>query len=456
MPADTEFETACRFLAENLARILDAPIAIVGLDAGRWRRVAAARQAAAARLFAKELRRAGAERGFAMGKALTVAGEVWTGVTLWDFGDERLLLMLGGDWTPSFALLDDMAGRIGAALRPVDLHRRTKINRRLRAALTLPRRLVRAAPARVPEIVAEACARAVGADRASVALYDAQQRVLTVHATYGYPLALVKHLRLRPGAGIIGSVFRSGRPLMNESGGFALERPRSRYRTGALIAVPLMGYQGVLGVVSVCDPTGRASFDRFDLRTLRMLSSVGSLALDRVRANEEAEAHSRLAAIDPLTALFNRRHFHSRLEEEVERCRRQSSPLALLMLDVDGLKQLNDRLGHAAGDHVLRTVADVLRRSVRVFDVCTRFGGDEFAILMPGAGPDSSRQVADRIREGVEDFRPSYGPWADDLRVTASIGIATFTGTTAEDLFARADQALYTAKRQGKNCVATS
>jgi diguanylate cyclase (GGDEF)-like protein len=455
-PGDADFETACRRLAESLAQILDRPIAIVGLRAGRWRRVASARHVVAARQFATALRRAGTERGFVLGKPITVAGVVWTGVTLWDFGEDRLLLMLGGDWTSSSALLDDTAGRIGAALRPIDSRRRGDATRRLRAALTLSRRLVHAPPARVPEIVAEACARAVGADRASVAIHDARQRVLIVQATYGYPVALVKHLRLRPGAGIIGSVFRSGRPLMNESGGFALERPRSRYRTGALIAMPLLGYEGVLGVVSVCDPAGRASFDRYDLRTLRMLASVGSLALDRVRANEEAEGHSRMAAIDPLTALFNRRHFHSRLEEEVERSRRQSSPLALLMLDVDGLKQLNDRLGHAAGDHVLRTVADVLRRSVRVFDVCTRFGGDEFAILMPGAGPDSSRQVADRIREGVEEFRPSYGPWADDLRVTASIGIATFTGTTAEDLFARADQALYTAKRQGKNRVAIS
>ena len=268
---------------------------------------------------------------------------------------------------------------------------------------TLSGRLVHATAADVPRIIAEACAGAIGAERASVALYDPQQGVLTVEAAYGYSVALVKHLRLRPGAGIIGGVYGSGRPLMSTSGGFELKRPRNRYRTRSLISVPLVGYEGTLGVVSVCDPIGRPSFDRRDLRAVTKLAEIGSLALGRCVAQQDAEAHSRRAAVDPLTGLFNRRHFQMRLDEEIERSRRQSSPLALLMMDVDGLKQVNDQLGHPVGDHVLRTVADVLRRSVRLFDVCTRYGGDEFAILMPGAETESSHQVADRIREGVED-----------------------------------------------------
>jgi diguanylate cyclase (GGDEF)-like protein len=449
----SDFEEACRALAENLARVLKSPTAIIRLEAGRWRLVAAAGKVSTPRLFATALRRASTRRVFAPGsRAVTVAGAAWTGVALWDHGDERLLLMIGGDWTLSLELLDDIGNRLGEGLPVVNGRAGKPINRRLRAALAMSRHLVSAPSADVPRVVAETCARAVDAERASVALYDRTERVLTVRATYGYPVALVRHLRLRPGTGIIGSVFRSGRPVMNEAGDFALERRRSRYRTGALISVPLVGNDGVLGVLSVADPAGRASFDRFDLRTLRLLSTVASLALDRVRADEDAEAHGRLAAIDPLTGLFNRRQLHSRLEEEVERARRQSSALALLIIDVDGLKQLNDRLGHSVGDDVLRAVADVLRRSVRVFDVCTRYAGDEFAILMPGGDADSSQQVADRIRKDVDELRPSLGPSAD-LRVTVSIGIATFAGSNADDLFARADQALYTAKRQGRNCV---
>jgi diguanylate cyclase (GGDEF)-like protein len=123
------------------------------------------------------------------------------------------------------------------------------------------------------------------------------------------------------------------------------------------------------------------------------------------------------------------------------------------MVDVDNFKQLNDRLGHLAGDAVLRLIADVLRRSVRLFDVCARYGGDEFAILMPGSGPESSTQIADRIREGIEDTRPAGGPWADDLRITVSIGIASSLAETGEELVGRADQALYGAKRAGRNRV---
>ena len=170
-------------------------------------------------------------------------------------------------------------------------------------------------------------------------------------------------------------------------------------------------------------------------------------------ALEHARASAHAAAIDPLTGLFNRRHFLSRLEEEVQRARRQRSPLAVMMLDVDDFKQLNDRLGHPVGDAVLREVGDVLRRSVRLFDVCARQGGDEFAILMPGSSPEDSRQIAERIRAGIEDSRPSAASGSDDVRLAASIGIAAFANTTAEDLMDRADRALYAAKRLGKNRI---
>ena len=125
-------------------------------------------------------------------------------------------------------------------------------------------------------------------------------------------------------------------------------------------------------------------------------------------------------------------------------------------LDVDNFKQLNDRLGHQAGDAVLRVIGDVLRRSVRLFDVCARYGGDEFAVLLPDNGDGSSAQIAERIREGIEGSRPRGGPWSDDVRVTVSIGIASVLATTGEELLARADQALYLAKREGRNRVAVS
>jgi diguanylate cyclase (GGDEF)-like protein len=217
------------------------------------------------------------------------------------------------------------------------------------------------------------------------------------------------------------------------------------------MAMPLIGAGGVLGVISVTDRRDGREFDRTDFNTLRGLASVASLALDRLQAMDDARTSARIAAIDSVTGLFNRRYFHTRLDEEIERARRHQSPLTVLLLDIDNFKQLNDRLGHLTGDAVLRVVADVLRRSVRLFDVCARFGGDEFAILMPGSSAESSAQIAERIREGIEDSRPPGSPWTEDFKVTASIGIATTTAGAAEELIARADQALYQAKREGRN-----
>jgi len=124
--------------------------------------------------------------------------------------------------------------------------------------------------------------------------------------------------------------------------------------------------------------------------------------------------------------------------------------VALLMIDIDNFKGINDRFGHLAGDLVIRGVGDILKRSVRRFDLCTRFGGEEFAIVMPGSGPENSAPVAERIRQRIEAFRPPDTELAD-LRVTASIGMAVSQGASVRELIARADQALYEAKQAGKN-----
>ncbi len=159
--------------------------------------------------------------------------------------------------------------------------------------------------------------------------------------------------------------------------------------------------------------------------------------------------------MDSLTGLFNRRYFETRLEEEIQRARRYGLDLALLVIDADDFKRLNDRLGHLTGDRVLRTMSDTLRRSVRGFDVCTRFGGEEFAILMPGSPVASSAlQSAERIRQRIEDYRFDQLPLPSELHPTISVGVAVLTPPdAAQDLIARADRALYEAKADGKNCV---
>jgi diguanylate cyclase (GGDEF)-like protein len=123
--------------------------------------------------------------------------------------------------------------------------------------------------------------------------------------------------------------------------------------------------------------------------------------------------------------------------------------VALLLLDLDDFKVINDTFGHMVGDVVIKDTADILRRSVRAFDVCTRFGGEEFAIVMPDSSEESAVNVAERIRQRIEDYRLAD---VRPLRLTASVGIAVSGADhTVGDLVAGADQALYLAKRAGKN-----
>lgn len=276
---------------------------------------------------------------------------------------------------------------------------------------------------------------------------------LAIVATHGYPLDLVKMLRITPGAGVIGSVYEKGAPMLVEDITTVpgLQR-RPRYRTKSFIAVPISAGADVLGVVCVADRLDNAAFNRVDLSNLRALAAPAALALARERARRDADEFARAAVTDPVSGLFNRRYFHERLEEELDRARRQNSTVTLLMIDIDDFKGINDRFGHLAGDLVIRGVGDILKRSVRKFDLCTRFGGEEFAIVMPGSDPENAVPVAERICQRIEGFRTADSELAE-LRVTASIGMAVAQGISGRELIARADHALYEAKQAGKNRV---
>jgi diguanylate cyclase (GGDEF)-like protein len=184
------------------------------------------------------------------------------------------------------------------------------------------------------------------------------------------------------------------------------------------------------------------------------MAAPAALGLASARLANQAKDLAHAAAVDPLTSLFNRRYFENRINEEIQRARRYRLDLALLVIDADDFKALNDAFGHLVGDRVLRTMADMLRRSVRAFDVCTRYGGEEFAILMPGSSAGSAFQSAERIRQRIERYRFDPLVIPPERHPTISVGVAVLTGEgSAQDLIARADRALYAAKAAGKNCV---
>ncbi|OGK99044.1 MAG: hypothetical protein A3E31_12680 [Candidatus Rokubacteria bacterium RIFCSPHIGHO2_12_FULL_73_22] len=162
---------------------------------------------------------------------------------------------------------------------------------------------------------------------------------------------------------------------------------------------------------------------------------------------------------DDVTGLYNRRFFTLRLEEEISRFRRFNHPVSTVLLDLDGFKNINDELGHAGGDETLREVAQILMKHSRGINVVSRYGGDEFAILLVETAKAGARLYADRIRQVIATY-----PFPHGKHVTASFGVAslpddeimhttTSPASTSDDLFRAADEALYSAKRAGKNQV---
>lgn len=179
-----------------------------------------------------------------------------------------------------------------------------------------------------------------------------------------------------------------------------------------------------------------------EIEVLARIRSLSQLGHASRRIAEQAES-------DELTGLANRRRFLARLEEEISAADRYGISLSLVMLDVDHFKRINDTAGHAAGDAVLRDVADRMLAITRACDTAGRLGGEEFGWLLPNTGPNEAAEAAERLRRSFE-----AATFAAGRRVTASFGVATFaSGDTSADLLRRADELLYRAKREGRNRV---
>lgn len=439
-------------VARRLDEILTAAAAVIVRRRGRWTIAAdssAERPLAATDTFARQLDRLSAHPLTVEAVAIACEQPDWT-LASFRANASPIVLALRGDWTLSSPTLVATARNLALALGAHASRARARLQ------LTTHRFARQLAGVKgrqeAAELIVSRAAAAVSARIATLALPDIEGQ-LSIVATYGYPLALVEHLKIDSGVGVIGSVFQSGTVLHVDRAERIQRSPRPRYRTGSFIAFPIRAGRDVVGVFCATDRHDEQPFTRDDVSAIRALMAPAALALARDRALQQAEVYAHAATLDALTGAFNRRYFQVRLEEELERSRRHKIPLALLMVDVDDFKSINDSFGHLAGDTVLRDIAEILRRSIRVFDICARFGGEEFAIIMPGSGADSASKIAERIRERIEAYRPSDAQLRD-LRVTASVGLAVSTMEIhAYDLVAGADQALYVAKRGGKNRI---
>ncbi|MFI5906495.1 diguanylate cyclase [Dactylosporangium sp. NPDC051541] len=334
---------------------------------------------------------------------------------------------------------------------------------------------------RILEVILQTATAATGAQAGVVLMADQAGAELRGQVAEGLAGIDVGDLRLPMGEGLLGTVAASGEPMRGrvdrDGPMLTANEPRCVTYVAVPIAAPAAGPTTGLepstepltrfdpaspasppaarGVLALYDRHGFDEFDDADLVTLRTFAGQAAVAVDNVRVHEEAQ---RLSLTDPLTGLSNYRYLRESLRREVERASRFGRDLAVLALDLDHFKEVNDGYGHAAGDAVLAEFARRLRAEIREVDFAFRQGGEEFVVLLPETDATGAATLAERLgvavrRAPVLVVSAGGSPAPRRVPVTVSIGIAVFPhhGATGAAVLEAADDALYAAKAAGRD-----
>lgn len=267
-----------------------------------------------------------------------------------------------------------------------------------------------------------------------------------------------------PSAGPFGAddcwALRRGRPhKVNTAESVVLCRHITDHPEGSCQCVPLVAQNEAFGLLYIASPAaakqetgvdGSVATEENDLLVRRMAETV-ALACANLRLRETLRYQS---IRDSLTGLFNRRYLDETLDREIRRAYRQSRPVSVILLDLDHFKQFNDTLGHGAGDSLLRALGDFLRGQVRQEDIACRYGGEEFALVLPDAALEIARDRAEQIREGIKHLAwQQQIPSAESVTVSAGVAVFPQHGASASAILQEADRALYAAKSGGRDRV---
>jgi diguanylate cyclase (GGDEF)-like protein len=295
-------------------------------------------------------------------------------------------------------------------------------------------------------------------ERASLMILDETANELILKAASGFAADPQSLPAVRVGEGISGEVIDTGKPVMVTDlrvAGRKAAPPERRYKTNSFISYPIMIGGRKVGVLNVTDKSGGGVYDEVDLSLLEIIGPQVALALERAEWQERATEFQLMSITDSLTGLPNRRYLEERLAEELNRSKRYDYPMSFLMIDIDDFKAYNDKNGHQAGDVALQITAHCLKGALRAVDIASRYGGEEFCILLPQTGMAEAAVIADRIRHRVSTTEFPHGSAQPLGHVTISVGVSTITKNidTSENIIAAADRALYQAKSHGKDRI---
>lgn len=298
--------------------------------------------------------------------------------------------------------------------------------------------------------VTQVSAELLQAERASLLVRSEKSNSLYAKAAIGSAADLKATADI--GLRIARETLDRGNPLVISdmiAAGISVAPNDWRYKTSSFISFPILIGERRIAVMNFTDRAGGDAFGERDLELLQTIAPQIAVAIDRTALKDRAGEFEQLSVTDSLTGLLNRRYLDERLHEEMNRARRHSSAITLMMIDVDNFKSYNDSFGHPAGDLALKMVSTALKDTLRADDVAARFGGEEFAILLPRTNAEEAAAIAERIRLRVEHTN------FPNRKITISIGIASQSNEfdTPKDWITAADMALYEAKHLGRNNV---
>lgn len=265
-----------------------------------------------------------------------------------------------------------------------------------------------------------------------------------------------KPQRLSLGEGLSGYIIKTGRPFLafdyyqqKELHDFDIVRYGSEEHVRSIIAVPMRLGSKVIGMISA-QTYQSYDYGAEDQQLLDMLAAYTAIAINNAHLFEEVQ---RLAITDSLTGTYNRRLFYSAVQKEINRSRRYGHPIAVMMLDLDHYKEINDTHGHDVGDQALQLIAQRCQENIRETDILARYGGDEFIFLLPETKIKQAMETAERLRSAMQQYPIKVGNI--NVATTVSIGVAGVDNAPPEldVLLKSADLALYDAKQSGRNCI---
>lgn len=295
----------------------------------------------------------------------------------------------------------------------------------------------------------------------SLLLLDEETNQLVFRSAFGEKTDKLDEIKLNLGEGVAGKVAETGQPMIVDDAEkcpyFNREIDRiTKFKTKNILAVPLKARGKIIGVFEIINKKGKENkdFSEKDLETVMLFLEPAAIALENAMLFQKTKE---LTLIDDLTHLYNTRYLYQSLKNEIARGKRYGYPLSVLFLDLDGFKAVNDINGHLVGSSTLKIVAKILKEGIRTVDIASRYGGDEFTLILPNTDSEGAKIVAERLRERIENYHYEK-ELGVKIKLSASFGISVFPlhGDTPEILIQKADQAMYKVKETTKNAVYVS